>query len=110
MPVTAGELAAAATPSGSPVDPQIQARAAGALAAAAQTVNDYAASAPEALRDEATIRFGVYLLTASPATARSLTVGPISADYVVNHGPAFRNCGAAMLLSRYRVRRAGTIG
>lgn len=110
MAVTADELAAAVTPGGSPVDPQIAARAPGALAAALQAVEDYAPAAPDPLKDEAVIRYGSYLLTASPATARQSATGPISTEFVTNHAAAFRNSGAAGLLTRYRVRRAGVIG
>ena len=77
----------------------------------AQTmVDDYAPAAPEALRDEATIRFGSYLLGSDFGTIRQEAVGPLTVDYVVNHAAAFRNSGAAMLLTRYKKRRAAPIG
>lgn len=80
-------------------------------AVASALVEDYAPTAPQALRDEAVIRFAGYLSGADYGGIRSETGSPgrYSLEYVVNHGPAFRNSGAAMLLSRYRARRAGRI-
>ena len=86
----------------------------GAIGAAASAmVEQYAPGAPAELKNEAIIRFAGYLAEA-PAyrdVAKS-TVGPLDVEYAPNqnHGSAFRNSGAAMLLSRWRVRRAGAIG
>ena len=84
-------------------------RAERVLPVAQRVVADYAPDAPEALRDEAMIRFGAYLLTQETGNLRKHTVGPVEHEFVVNHASAFRNCGAAALLTRYRVRRAGAI-
>ena len=79
-------------------------------AAASAMVERYAPGAPQALKDEAVIRFAGYLAQADFGGFRSEgqgvggTPGP---EYVTNHAPAFRNCGAAMLLTPWRVRRAG---
>ena len=102
MAVTAALLAAE---SGAALD-----RATRVLPVAVQMVTDYAPAAPEALQDEAVYRFGSYLLTSDVGAVRSETVGPLSVEHVVNHSAAFRNSGAAMLLTRHKVRRAGLIG
>ena len=80
------------------------------LPVAERMVTDYAPDAPEELRDEATFRFAGYLLGSDYGAVRTETIGPRSVEYVVNHASAFRNSGAAALLTRYRVRRAGSIG
>ena len=77
---------------------------------AVQAVDDYAPNAPDALKDEAVIRFGGYLLGSDYGGVRTDEVGPQRMEYTTNHAAAFRNCGAAMLLTRYVVRRAGAIG
>ena len=63
------------------------------------------------LKDEAVIRFAGYLAQSDLRRDRE---GVHRADgyrvYVTNHAAAFRNSGAAMLLTRWRVRRAGAIG
>ena len=84
-------------------------RATRVLPVAAQMVGGYAPSAPEALQDEATIRFASYLLGGDPGTIRAASVGDMSSEFIVNHSSAFRNCGAAALLTRFKVRRAATI-
>ena len=80
------------------------------LAVALAMVEQYAPAAPDVLKTEAVIRFAGYLAQSDFGTIRSETIGPRTIDYVVNHGPIFRNCGAAALLTKYRVRRAGAIG
>ena len=83
--------------------------AARVLAVATQVVEDYAPDAPEALQNEAVIRFAGYLSQSDFGGIPEETIGPLSVKYTVNHAAAFRNCGAAALLTRYRVRRAGAI-
>ena len=85
-------------------------RAERVLAVAIQVVTDYAPGAPVALLDEGVIRFGSYLLGSDVGAVRKETVGPYDVEHVVNHAAAFRNCGAAALLTRHKVRRAGAIG
>ena len=85
-------------------------RIGGIGAAASAMIERYAPGAPVALRDEALIRAAGYLLDAGTGAVAKESVGPLSLDRVTNHAPAFRNCGAAALLSRWRVRRAGAIG
>ena len=82
-------------------------RATRLLATATAVAGDYAPTAPEALRNEAVIRFAGYLAGADYGAVRSETLGQKSAEYVVNHAAMFRNCGAAALLSPYRKRRGG---
>ena len=78
--------------------------------AASAMVEQYAPGAPAAIKNEAVHRFAGYLSQAGFGAIAKDAVGPMSVDYVVNHANAFRNSGAAMLLSRWRARRAGAIG
>ena len=92
-----------------------------ALAAADETTNSLgemasalverqAPGAPQAIRDEAVIRFAGYVSQSDFGGIAKESVGPMDTEYVTNHAAMFRNCGAAALLSRWRVRRAGAIG
>ena len=85
-------------------------RAERVLPVAARMVLDYAPNAPTELLNEAVVRFGGYLLGSGYGEVRTETLGPMSVEHVVNHAAAFRNSGAAALLTRYKVRRAGAIG
>ena len=85
-------------------------RAAELGAVAASMIEQYAPGAPQALRDEAVIRFAGYLAQSDFGTIAKESIGPRDVEYVTNHASAFRNSGAGMLLSRWRVRRAGAIG
>ena len=85
-------------------------RATRVLGVATAMVEDYAPLAPPAVQNEAAIRFGGYLVASDYGGIRAESLGPMSVDYTVNHAAAFRNCGAAMLLTRWKVRRAGAIG
>ena len=91
-------------------DPSDQARYLIVAETAAALVNDYAPDAPPALSNEAAIRFAGYLYGSDYGPVRSETIGPQAVEYVTNHAAMFRNCGAAALLTRYRRRRAGSIG
>ena len=102
MAVTAEQLAAESSAS---LD-----RATRVLPVAQRTVEDYAPNASDELKDEAVYRFGGYLLGSDYGAIRTETIGPRSVEYNLNHAAAFRNSGAAMLLTRYKVRRAGHIG
>ena len=79
-------------------------------ATAAAMVEQYAPAAPQPLKNEAVIRFAGYLKEANFGARRSDKVGDLEAEYAANHAAMFRNSGAAALLSRWRVRRAGAIG
>ena len=73
-------------------------------------IADYAPRAPTPLQNEAVRRLAGYLSESSAYTAQSERVGDLESAYVVNHAAAFRNSGAAMLLTRWKIRRAGAIG
>ena len=105
MTLTAAEL-----------QPRIAGAAANDLATAEQLLNvararvdDYAPTAPDAVANEAVVRFAGYLSQADFGTVRREEIGPRSVEYQTNHANAWRNCGAAMLLTRWARRRAGTI-
>lgn len=80
------------------------------LAVATEAVQAYAPNAPEALANEATIRFAGYLAQSDYGTIRTESVGPMTVEYVTNHAAMFRNSGAEALLTRFKRRRAGAIG
>ena len=73
-------------------------------------VEKEALGAPQSVRDEALIRFVGYLQEANWGGIVQSQLGPGSWEYVTNHAPMFRNCGAKGLLSPWKVRHAGTIG
>ena len=83
-------------------------------AVAAAMVENYAPGAPQALKDETVIRFAGYLHAAGRhggfGALPESKIGPLDESFTVTHQNAWRNCGAGMLLSRWRVRRAGQIG
>lgn len=85
-------------------------RAAGLGAVASAMVEQYAPDAPVAIKDEAVIRFAGYLAQSDFGGIGKESIGSRDVEYTVNHANAFRNCGAAALLTRWRVRRAGAIG
>ena len=76
---------------------------------AAAMVEEYAPGAPQPIKDEATIRFAGYLAQSDFGAIMKEDVGPLSVEHVVNHSGAFRNSGAAMLMSRWKIRRGGAI-
>ena len=102
MTITASELADA---TGAPSDVAER-----LLPVATRTVLDYAPDAPTELLNEAVIRFGGYLAQSDFGGVRQEAIGSQSVEYQLNHAAAFRNCGAAGLLTRYKVRRGGSIG
>ncbi len=80
------------------------------LSVVSSHVERYAPSAPDDIQNEAVIRFGAYLSNTRAFIGFSkLSISHIDTMPQYLHGPAFRNCGAAMLLSPWRVRRAGAI-
>ena len=79
--------------------------------AAAAMVEDYAPGAPQVLKDESTLRFAGYLAQSDFGTVMKESGLPgHDVEYITNHSNAWRNSGAGMLLSRWRMRRAGAIG
>ena len=93
---------------GAALDSDERAGELGAVASA--MVEQYAPGAPGALKDEAVIRFAGYLAQSDFGSIMKEGIGPRDVEYVTNHANAFRNSGAALLLTRWRVRRAGAIG
>lgn len=77
---------------------------------ASARVEKEAPGAPQAIRDEAVIRYAGYMDQADPGTVESESFGPGSVTYQRNHAGAFRLCGAYGLLAPWKVRRAGVIG
>ena len=80
---------------------------------AAARVEREAAGAPQAIRNEAVIRYAAYLgqsIAAEAGAVRKRTTGPYDTEFIVNHANAWRHCGAAGLLAPWKVRRAGVIG
>ena len=77
---------------------------------AAALVERYAPSAPQPVRNEATIRCAGWLAQQPAASVRSESVGDISTSYAPTHTGALRHSGAMALLSPWKVRRAGAIG
>lgn len=84
-----------------------EADALGAMAAA--RVEREAPGAPQAVKDEATIRYAGYMAQADYGTVRKETIGPLDREHVTNHAAAFRLSGAYGVLSPWKVRRAGVI-
>ena len=72
-------------------------------------INEYASRAPGANKDEALRRFLAYLDQAEPGAVQQETFGPKALTFTTNHSAAFRNSGAAMLLTHWKRRRAGAV-
>ena len=86
-------------------------------AVASARVEQYAPTAPDVIRTEAVIRFAGYLSESAgdgfgAVRSKSIDIDSVTlqTDSTTNHAAAFRNCGAAALLSPWKVRRAGAIG
>ena len=79
-------------------------------AAASALVEQYAPSAPQAVKNEATIRTAGYLAEHPSAAVRQDTVGDVTVSYAAGNLSALRHSGAMAILSSWKVRRAGAIG
>ena len=79
------------------------------LAVASVEVLEFAPHAPDAVANEAVIRYGGYLAQSDYGTVRDETIGPRSVSYQMNHAMMFRNSGAQALLTRWKRRRAGLL-
>ena len=77
---------------------------------AAARVEREAPGAPQAVKDEAVIRYAGYMAGADYGGLRKESIGPRDIEYVVNHANAWRACGAYGLIAPWKVRRAGAIG
>ena len=76
------------------------------LVAAVATIERYALSAPDEVKDEAAIRFCSHLLHPGRDRIRSFRVANISFDFTAS-ATAFRASGAMALVAPWRVHRAG---
>ena len=82
----------------------------GVIAAAKAVVERYAPAAPEAVQNEACLRFAAYLLdTGGNPAATGVKASPdLEATLSPSgHAAAFQRSGAAALLTRFKVRRLG---
>ena len=79
------------------------------LAVAAPTVERYAPAAPDAIQNEAVIRFAGWLSQAPVSGARSESIGDISTTFSPMATGGLRASGAMALLSPWKIRRAGSI-
>lgn len=78
--------------------------------AASALVERYAPGAPAANKAESVVRMVGYMGQSDfGGVASETTVGSQAVTWTVNHAGMFRNCGAAALLSPWRIRRAGAI-
>lgn len=80
------------------------------LSVGSAIVSKYAPDAPDALSDEAVLRYAGYLYGSTASNYGShlkQDVAGIGIEYPTNHGLAFRNSGAKSLLSPWKVRHAG---
>ncbi len=109
-PTTPAALATATAALGTAIRSDDDARTQRVGEVAAAMVEREAPGAPQAIKSEAVIRFAGYLRSADWGDVSSMSLGPKSQDFVINHAPMFRNCGAKGLLSPWKVRHAGVIG
>lgn len=79
-------------------------------ATASAVVEDYAPLAPQNCRDSAVEMYAGYLAQSNTGPTTKLDVGTVSIERSINHQAGFRLCGAAGLLTRWKIRRAGAIG
>ena len=77
---------------------------------ASARVEREAPGAPQRIKDEAVIRYAGYMAQSDYGGVRQEAIGERSVEYTLNHANAWRHCGAAGLLSPWKVRRAGVIG
>ena len=109
-PTTPAALATATATLKVALDSDDDARVKSLGAMAAARVEKEAPGAPQAVKDEAVIRYAGYMNQADPGTVQSEKLGEGEVQYVVNHASAWRNCGAGALLAPWRVMRAGIVG
>ena len=74
-------------------------------------IEDYAPRAPQAVKDEALIRFASYLGDGPPGALKRIDVGSVELEFrQVPPASAMQLCGARSLLTRWKIRRGGVIG
>ena len=79
-------------------------------ATASALVEQYAANAPQAVKDTAVERCAGYLAQQPAAAVRSEKAGDVEVGYAVSNMSVLRHSGAMAILSMYKIRRAGTVG
>ena len=81
------------------------------LAVATAAVERYAPVAPESAANEAVIRLAGYWAGSDFGGVKSESIGPRSVEYTPpsTNAAAFRNSGAAALLTHFKRRRAGAL-
>ena len=85
-------------------------------AVASARVEQFAPGAPDVIRTQAVIQFAGYLLETNlnqfgVVRDKGISIDAVKTDksLTTNHAAAFRNCGAAALLSPWKIRRAGVL-
>ena len=76
---------------------------------AAAYVERYAPAAPANVRSIAVEMFSGYLSQAGTGPVTKIQLGNVDIERRINHAAAFRLCGAASMLSEWKVRNAGLI-
>lgn len=76
------------------------------LPVAGALVTQYAAAAPDAIANEATIRTAAWLFNRTDASIKTARAGEVSASFNTWIRDALRGSGAMALLSRWRPRQA----
>ena len=81
-------------------------------AVAANRIEDYAPAAPQANKNLALFMYVGYLHEQESGAVRDKSIDldsvKLSTSFVTNHARAFDLCGAKSILTRSKVRRAGT--
>ena len=78
---------------------------------AASVISEYAPGAPQAIKDEAAIRYVGYINQAPPGSIQKIELKDISIEYrQAPPASSFQLSGAKALLTRWKIRRAGAIG
>ena len=101
--LTAAELATAAR-----INAQVAERLRAVVIA---LIEEYAPRAPQAIKNEAAIRFAGYISQAPSGSIQKLDLKGIAVEFrQAPPASAFQLCGAKALLTRWKVRRGGAIG
>ena len=76
---------------------------------ASYLVERYAAGAPQSIKNESVIRTCGWLIEQPSVALRSIAVGDVSRAYATSSMSALRHSGSMVLLSPWKIRRAGVI-
>lgn len=74
-----------------------------------ERIERYAPGAPLAIKREAAARYHGYVSEIEQPAGGDVQIGSLSQKPPYSHAAMFRYCGAAALLSPWRVRRAGVV-